>query len=229
MIEFNRVHMALTLVSAIAGATTSHAGTFDCRDISPTAADHQHVFQSLAEQVGIEPVAFRYCEYDSSPRWIARWVPFEELENNGEVWRRYATARCSDRNGDFTCHVTNHVVAGSSHVVVDIERCDISIAAIAGIHRAITQDYPGYEMHHIEFAVVRDGGAWSPSEYGYIVRLIEPPEFDDGPILGFVQHCTGDVCIWQDSGGTGRWFGGSTYLPSLRRERNDPMIEYIEP
>ncbi len=43
MIEFNRVHMALSLMFVIIGTTAVHASTFDCRDISPTAGGHQDV------------------------------------------------------------------------------------------------------------------------------------------------------------------------------------------
>jgi hypothetical protein len=121
------------------------------------------------------------------------------------------------------------VVAGKSYVVVDIPSCEVSISDIAAVHSAVGEHFPDYEMKEIEFTVVRDGGAWSASEYGFRVTLIEPPKFDSGPIRDFVQRCRAGQCRWHDNGSEGTWFGGSTNLPTLRRMRNDPLIEYLEP
>ena len=146
------------------------------------------------------------------------------------VYRGCSANRCARRQaGGFDCRVANHVVAGNSHVVVDIERCDVSILAIAGIHSAVAQIYPGYEMKEIDFVIVEDGGAWSSVSYGYKVRLNEPPNFKGGPIRRFAQRCADSVCAWHDVGSAGTWSGGSTYVQNLRRERKDPLIEHFAP
>ncbi len=207
----------------------AQAGEFDCREVDQRAPGHHHVAQALTDQVGIEPVELRYCEHDSHPRWIARWQPFEELDYDGEVWRRYATARCMDRVDDFHCIVTNHVVAGNSHVVVDIKRCDVPMPTVARIHEAAARLYPGYEIKEIEYVVVLDGGAWTAGEYGYKVWLIEPPEYTGGPILQFVESCRDGTCAWRNDGREGSWYAGSADLAGLRRARNDPLIAYLAP
>jgi hypothetical protein len=210
-------------------AVNANAGGFQCQPVAPDAEGHQPVFRYLSDYQGIEPVELVYCRHEQYPRWVARWSPFEEFMAEGQAWRRYATARCFDQNGDFNCRVTNHVVVGGSHVVVDIKKCDISIDTIAAVHEGVTRDFPGYELKEIEFVIVVDGGAWSPDDYGYKVTLNKPPKFDGGVVRKFVQRCEGGLCTLHDDGGVATWMGGSTELPRLRRARGDPLIEYLEP
>jgi len=223
-----QVRTGLPVLVAFLASMAAQAGTFRCQDVDPTAAGHSHVFGYLTEERDISPVEFVYCRHDSSPRWTARWAPFEHVDIDGELWSRYATARCWDRKGDFNCRITEHVVAGDSHVVVDIPSCEIGIPDIAAVNAAVSAEFPGYEMKEIEFTVVLDGGGWSRSEYGYRVTLIAPPKYDSGPIRHFVRRCGDGQCQWHDNGSEGTWFGGSTHLHSLRRMRNDPLIEYLE-
>lgn len=214
---------------SLLAAVPAYPQAFECRDVEPSRAGHHHVHQYLTDQLGKPPVEFGYCVHEYSPRWVARWEPFEEVKRDDGRWQRYATARCWDRSNDFFCQITEHVVAGNSHVVVDIRKCEIDISTVAEIHAAAAGAYPGFEMVQIAYTVVEDGGAWSAADYGYEVRLAEPPEFEGGVVRHFINRCNAGQCGWQDGGGTASWIGGISELSILRRQNNDPMIEYVEP
>lgn len=205
------------------------AGEFDCRDVDPAQTGHNKVHQELVDRVGIAPAEFAYCAHDSYPRWRARWNPTEIEQHQGQTWPRYLTARCWDDQAGLSCRITNHVVLGSSHVVVDIKSCDVSTDAIAGISQSVDAQYPKHEMKEIEHSEVQDGGAWSSSDYGYNVTLIEPPKYDGGILVRFVNQCEADTCQWAGLEQNGTWIGGTTDLPKLRREHGDPLIEIMHP
>ena len=221
------IFMQMTIIAAV--SMSALADTPICEKVDAQAPDHQPVLQLLTDRVGIYPKEFAYCQHDKYPRWIARWTPFEDFISEGEIWRRYATAKCFDRNGVLECYVTTHVAMGSSHVVVDIEHCDVSIAVITDIHRAVSRDYPGYEMNEIEVSTVLDGGAWSAVDYGYNITLIAPPKFDGGVVQHYMQRCNENTCSWYDKGIKATWYASTNDLPGLRRKRGDPLIEYFEP
>ena len=224
-----RFFIVIQLISIFAFSVNMHASSFVCEDVALGTAGHQYIVNYLVSEVGREPAQILYCEHDYLPRWLLRWTPFEATKINGELWRRYATAVCLDRNSNLDCRVTEHVIVGESHVVVDIEQCDISLEAIAEIHRGVTREYPDHELREVEFMTVLDGGAWSAKEYGYKIKLAELPKFDRGLTRRFLQRCDEAGCIGYDKGREGSWSAQSNPLPFLRRQSGDPLIEYLEP
>lgn len=225
----DRLTKILVLVSAPLSAFVVDASDFACTRVDPDEIGHQHVFYQLAQQKGIDPVEIAYCDHERYPRWVARWAPFEESIIDAEIWRRFATASCFDQPGEVTCRITDHVVAGDSHVVVDIPRCQVATETIAAIYNAITRDYPAHEMKEIEFVTVTDGGAWSAAKYGYTVQINAPPDYQGGTIHQMVERCEVNGCAWRATNKKGHWMGGSLALPELRRQRDDPMIEAMVP
>gem|GEM_PF-4740813 len=219
----------LLLFTQIAQSMPATADEFKCRDVDPVKTGHNEAFQELFDTVGLAPVEFAYCTHETSPRWRARWDPTETGQYYGQSWPRYLTARCWDAPTGPNCHITNHVVLGSSHVVVDIERCEVGIDDIAGISKSVDEQYPGHEMKEIEHIEVHDGGAWSASKYGYNVTLIEPPEYTGGSRVRFVKQCETNICQWTGIEKTGTWLSGTRDLPGLRRERGSPLIEFLQP
>ena len=223
----------LTLIGGCLCSQTLFATSFSCVAVDPQAAGHRPIYQQLTDQMGHAPAEMQYCAHDRYPKWLARWNIFEEQSVVSPAtvgqWRRFASAHCSDQFHQPDCFVTQHVVVPDSHVVLDIRDCDISLQVIAEIHAALDSAKPRHEMREIAYVSVLDGGAWSEADYGYSVRLSEPPKFAGGATYKMVKRCADGKCAWHIKHGGGAWFGGDLYQQHLRRQHRDPLIHSLFP
>lgn len=216
-------HALLTLsVLAAPVWVDAWADRFVCEPVDAATPGHSPAVLELQAALPPKPAEIQYC-HGPSPRWVARWAPFETLDG----WRLFATAFCFENSEPLQCHVRRHVAVAGSHQVIDLTY-EIALERVRELFEAARQAFPDAEVMQIDYVEVTDGGAWSPQAHGYDVRLLEPPAFEDGSIQTFVRRCT-DACRWVHAEQTAVWFGGpGLMLRALERERGEPIIDHLD-
>lgn len=214
----------LACLLLIAFADAAVAGRFVCEPVDERTPGHSRAVHVLQAALPSAPAEIRYCR-GPSPRWVARWNPFESRDG----WRLFATAVCFDRDDPVQCRVERHAAVAGSHQVIDLPY-PIALDRVIELFAAATRDHPDAEVTEISYEEVTDGGVWSAEAYGYRVRLMEAPDYEGGNIPVYRRACP-DPCRWftDPDERTAFWMGGSgdVALRARRRDAGDPMIDFL--
>ncbi len=210
------------LLLLILGLGVTSVGWSDCKQVDSTTPGHYVAIYTLTDLIQIEPTEVHYCEYEEYSQWIARWDVYESYRG----WRKFATAYCADRETEYRCIATRHVVAADSYDVIDLPY-DIAISRVMELRESAAESRPGEKITKVNYTVVANGGAWSEEDYGYRVTLLKPPQFTVGAAVIYRRKCE-EACRWIGRS-TARVYPGSSQkrLRELRKKHADPLIELM--
>ena len=169
-----------------------------------TLANDDPLYQELMKRMGVikdhAPSSISHCAAYKL-HWKATWDVFEEKDG----WTKRADGQCwGKKRDDAVClyGCGRSIIVASldfnneirlSHDI-DIERVKQLIAAA---RRSIG---PEDRVTRIEYTPVRNGTAWSETEFGYQVRTSNHPHYMSGRILEVKLTCDAASCTWSASG-----------------------------
>lgn len=189
------------------------------------------VSNQLTNEIGLPPSEIQHCTHPDLEKWMARWDVFESASIEGVLWKKYATATCFPRELNLNCNIERQVVVDGSFVVTTLDECDVPLEHLRELRESLSNAYPKHEMYQVNHTIVEDGGTWSQEHYGYKVYLVESAGYRNGIIMRFIRICAEETCGWQSHSREGFFSPSSsdTWLRMLRKERDNPLIEYLTP
>ncbi len=176
----------------------------DCAPIGKGDPAYAAVVARLGTLGGRAPGRIDFCG-DGWSYWKADWGVVE----SGKNWSKTGRGRCTGKSeGDSLqpdkCAswilFTGATFDGEIKLAHDLDITLIEQLIAAARQVIAYQD----RILSIRYTPVRDGGAWSDTEHGYLVDTARSPDYGSGEILRIVSVCDGSGCRFQASTAS-RW------------------------